>query len=109
MRMIISLLFLLKRLRILIGINNGNQFFSPVIINHPTQHIPFIGIRAQFHEPTRKVQYEIVITPKMSFGSGHHPTTLIMIKMMSEINFSVKLFWILGTGTGSLSILSEKL
>jgi ribosomal protein L11 methyltransferase len=45
----------------------------------------------------------------MSFGTGHHATTSMMIKMMSELDFSGKTVLDFGTGTGILAILSEKL
>ena len=45
----------------------------------------------------------------MSFGTGHHATTSMMIKMMSELDFSDKTVLDFGTGTGILAILSEKL
>lgn len=70
----------------------------------------FVGIRAHFHPPfSDKVQHEIVITPKMSFGTGHHATTWMMIKQMQYIDFSGKQVLDFGTGTGILAILSEKL
>jgi ribosomal protein L11 methyltransferase len=77
--------------------------FSPVIVND------FCAIRAEFHEPIKGVQYEIIITPKMSFGTGHHATTYMMIEQMSRINFKDKTVFDFGTGTGILSILAEKL
>ena len=65
---------------------NWNQVwesnFDPVIIDG------FVAIRAGFHKPVKNVRHEIVITPKMSFGTGHHATTLMMIKMMREIDFT---------------------
>jgi len=70
----------------------------------------FVGIRAHFHpdfEPT--VTYDIKITPKMSFGTGHHPTTYSMIELMQRINFKDKTVYDFGTGTGILAILAEKL
>jgi ribosomal protein L11 methyltransferase len=70
----------------------------------------FVGIRAHFHpdfEPT--VTHDIKITPKMSFGTGHHPTTYSMIELMQRINFKDKTVYDFGTGTGILAILAEKL
>jgi ribosomal protein L11 methyltransferase len=70
----------------------------------------FVGIRAYFHPNfAPPVQYEINITPKMSFGTGHHGTTYTVIQMMEEINFKGKSVYDFGTGTGILAILAEKL
>ncbi|HEV8081738.1 MAG TPA: 50S ribosomal protein L11 methyltransferase [Chitinophagaceae bacterium] len=69
----------------------------------------FAGIRASFHQPLRSVKHEIIITPKMSFGTGHHATTYLMIEQMEEINFRNKKVLDFGTGTGILAILAEKL
>ena len=68
----------------------------------------FCAIRAEFHKPITDVKHEIIITPKMSFGTGHHATTYMMIEQMREINFSNKTVFDFGTGTGILSILAEK-
>jgi ribosomal protein L11 methyltransferase len=70
----------------------------------------FVGIRAHFHPdfvPT--VTHDIKITPKMSFGTGHHPTTYSMIELMQRIDFNAKTVYDFGTGTGILAILAEKL
>jgi ribosomal protein L11 methyltransferase len=70
----------------------------------------FVGIRANFHphfDPP--VQHEINITPKMSFGTGHHGTTFTVMQMMEEMNFKDKTVYDFGTGTGILAILAEKL
>ena len=70
----------------------------------------FVGIRAHFHptfEPA--VQFEIKITPKMSFGTGHHATTFSVMQMMEHVNFIGKSVYDFGTGTGVLAILAEKL
>jgi ribosomal protein L11 methyltransferase len=83
--------------------------FQPVIINHSINNTPWVVIRAAFHESIRDVKHELIITPKMSFGTGHHATTSMMIKMMGEIDFSGKMVLDFGTGTGILAILSEKL
>ena len=70
----------------------------------------FVGIRAHFHPdfvPT--VTHDIKITPKMSFGTGHHPTTYSMIELMQRIDFNAKTVYDFGTGTGILAILAETL
>jgi ribosomal protein L11 methyltransferase len=77
--------------------------FPPVVVDH------FCAIRADFHESVKDVEHEIIITPKMSFGTGHHATTYMMIEQMRSIDFRNKTVFDFGTGTGILAILSEKL
>lgn len=77
--------------------------FQPVIVDD------FVAIRASFHEPISNVEHEIVITPKMSFGTGHHATTYMMIHQMRDIDFKGKSVLDFGTGTGVLAILAERL
>jgi ribosomal protein L11 methyltransferase len=77
--------------------------FEPVIIND------FAAVRAGFHEPVNNVQYEIIITPKMSFGTGHHATTYLMMEQMSKLDFANKSVLDFGTGTGVLAILAQKM
>ena len=79
------------------------QEFHPVVVDH------FAGIRAHFHKPLKNVQHEIIITPKMSFGTGHHATTHMMIQLMKDIDFRGKAVLDFGTGTGVLAVLAEKL
>jgi len=79
------------------------QNFEPVIIDD------FVAIRAHFHQPVSGVQHEIVITPKMSFGTGHHATTTMMIQQMRSLDIKDKTVLDFGTGTGILAILAEKL
>ena len=83
--------------------------FHPVIIDRASANIPWVAVRAAFHEPIKNAEHEIIITPKMSFGTGHHATTFMMMKMMSEIDFKEKKVLDFGTGTGILAILAEKL
>jgi len=75
--------------------------FDPVIVDD------FVSIRADFHEQIKGVEHEILITPKMSFGTGHHATTYMMIQQMREIDFKDKTVFDFGTGTGVLAILID--
>lgn len=77
--------------------------FDPVIIGD------FCAIRADFHDPVPGTKHEIVITPKMSFGTGHHATTRLMISRMRELPMRGKHIVDFGTGTGVLAILAERL
>lgn len=66
------------------------------------------GVRASFHTPMA-VQNEIVIDPKMSFGTGHHETTKQMMEMMQRLDFKNKKVWDYGSGTGILAIMADKM
>ncbi len=77
--------------------------FEPVVVDD------FVGIRASFHKPIQNVEHEIIITPKMSFGTGHHATTFLMIQQMGKMDFQNKSVFDFGTGTGVLAILAQKL
>ncbi|HPH93144.1 MAG TPA: 50S ribosomal protein L11 methyltransferase [Ferruginibacter sp.] len=77
--------------------------FEPVVVDQ------FVAIRAHFHKPVKGVQHEIIITPKMSFGTGHHATTYLVMKQMKAVDFTNKTVFDFGTGTGILAILAEKL
>lgn len=63
-------------------------------------------VRAPFH-PRANVPYEIVIEPKMSFGTGHHETTFMMIQFLLENDFKNKTVLDMGCGTAVLAILAE--
>jgi ribosomal protein L11 methyltransferase len=77
--------------------------FEPVIVED------FCEVHADFHSPSNSAKYDIIITPKMSFGTGHHATTYMMIEQMRDLNFKDKAVADFGTGTGILAILAEKL
>jgi ribosomal protein L11 methyltransferase len=77
--------------------------FEPVFVDDK------VYVRAPFHEPSGKYQYEIVIEPKMSFGTGHHATTMGMIKLMLDADFKNKSVLDMGCGTGVLAIFAKKL
>jgi ribosomal protein L11 methyltransferase len=75
----------------------------------PVQMGDFCAIRAHFHVPIPDVAHELVITPKMSFGTGHHATTYMMLQAMQQVNFHGRTVLDFGTGTGVLAILAERL
>lgn len=64
-------------------------------------------VRAPFHNKTM-AEYDIVIEPKMSFGTGHHETTHMMIQFILDTDFNNKSVLDMGCGTGILAILVEK-
>lgn len=66
-------------------------------------------IRAPFHAPLAGIQYEIVIEPKMSFGTGHHETTSLMLELLMMEDVEGKRVLDLGCGTGVLAILAYKM
>ena len=66
-------------------------------------------IRAEFHKAEKKYPYEIIITPKMSFGTGHHQTTYLMIKNQMTLDHRGKRVMDAGSGTAILSIMASKL
>jgi len=77
--------------------------FQPVTVDD------FCTVRADFHELELATEHEIVIMPKMSFGTGHHATTQLMIRMMRKLDFRDKKVFDFGTGTGILAILASRL
>ncbi|MFC0514423.1 50S ribosomal protein L11 methyltransferase [Mucilaginibacter angelicae] len=68
-----------------------------------------IYVRATFHDPKPLFEYEIVIDPKMAFGTGHHQTTAMMLGLMLENEFAGKKVLDMGCGTGILAIMAAKL
>lgn len=77
--------------------------FQPVEVND--QCI----IRAPFHVLSQKYAHELIIQPKMSFGTGHHATTRLMLQAMLNQSFANKKVFDFGSGTGILSIMALKL
>ena len=82
----------------LIEEENWNQSwesnFDPVIIPGKIQ------VRAHFHAPLETVEHQILITPKMSFGTGHHPTTKMMMLAMLASQYSPSFFMIVCQSAG---------
>lgn len=69
----------------------------------------FCYVHAPFHEKKEAFTYQILIEPKMSFGTGHHQTTQMMIELMEGIDFTGKKVLDMGSGTGILAILAKKM
>jgi len=65
-------------------------------------------IRAPFHPAEKSVEFDILIEPRMSFGTGHHESTHLMIQEMLDLNFKGKSVCDAGCGTGILAILAAK-
>jgi ribosomal protein L11 methyltransferase len=66
-------------------------------------------VRAPFHTPLDEVQYDIVIEPKMSFGTAHHETTSLMVELLLTEDLKGKRVLDMGCGTGVLAILAYKM
>ncbi|MCC7520064.1 MAG: 50S ribosomal protein L11 methyltransferase [Flavobacteriaceae bacterium] len=76
--------------------------FEPIEIENT------VSIRAPFHE-AGTVQYNLIIEPKMSFGTGHHETTHLMVQHLLKLDLQNKTVLDMGCGTAVLAILAEKL
>lgn len=74
--------------------------FEPIIVENE------VSIRAPFHK-NPNLKYDIVIEPKMSFGTGHHETTYLMIKHLMALDLRGKKVLDMGCGTGILAIFAE--
>lgn len=78
------------------------QNYEPIYVADQVQ------VRASFHEAQPQYRYDIVINPKMSFGTGHHETTSMMMEHQLELDFNNKAVLDVGCGTAILAILAEK-
>lgn len=77
--------------------------FSPIEIGND------VRIRAEFHPSEPGFMHELVVTPRMAFGTGHHATTRMMVRAMLPLDFHGKNACDLGCGTAVLAILAERL
>jgi ribosomal protein L11 methyltransferase len=75
----------------------------------PIEVEELVYVRASFHEPKPGFKYEIVINPKMSFGTGHHATTFQMLRHQGELDHAGKRVLDVGSGTGILAIMAHLL
>ena len=98
----------IKRFKTLtIPVRNWNSIwekgYSPVQIGKKCV------IRAPFHHPRKDIKHDLVISPKMSFGTAHHETTRMMLESILEREWSGQEVLDFGCGTGVLAILTEKM
>lgn len=77
--------------------------FDPIIVDDKCL------IRAPFHYDLPSYPFEIIIEPKMSFGTGHHATTHLVVSAMLNFDFKEKVVLDMGCGTGILAILAQML
>ena len=77
--------------------------FKPILVND------ICVVRAPFHAPVKDVKYDIVIEPKMAFGTGHHETTYLMMEKLLNIDVKTDHVLDMGCGTAVLAILASKL
>ncbi len=75
--------------------------FKPIVVADQ------IYVRSSFHPKNDKYKYEIIIDPKMSFGTGHSPTTTLMLEDMLKIDLKDKVVLDMGCGTGILGIFAS--
>lgn len=75
----------------------------------PVQVGNFVGVRAEFHPSFDQVDYELLIHPRMAFGTGHHETTYLVMERMRDLSFEGKAVFDYGCGTGILAILAKML
>jgi ribosomal protein L11 methyltransferase len=68
-----------------------------------------IYVRAEFHEANPSYPHEIIVQPRMAFGTGHHPTTSQVMEAMLDLDFQNKSLLDMGCGTGILAILGMQL
>jgi ribosomal protein L11 methyltransferase len=76
------------------------NYFQPIVIG------PDCVIRSSFHTDVPKARYDILIDPKMSFGTGHHETTSLMVGEMLKLDLQGKSLLDMGCGTAVLAILA---
>lgn len=77
--------------------------YQPVVVED------FCAVRATFHPPIPQVEHELIVTPKMSFGTGHHATTYMMMQQLRHLPLEQTYGLDYGCGTGVLAILAHRL
>jgi ribosomal protein L11 methyltransferase len=77
--------------------------YEPIIIDNN------VIVKAPFHQIDKNYPYELLIQPKNTFGTGHHETTQLMLRLMLQIDFTDKHVFDYGSGTGVLAIMASKM
>lgn len=77
--------------------------FDPIVVGS------WCTIKAPFHKLTSSTAHCVIIEPKMSFGTGHHETTFMMVENMKQLDLKNKKVLDMGSGTGVLAILAKKM
>lgn len=77
------------------------HYFKPIVIGNRCV------IHSSFHTDVPSAEYDIVIDPKMAFGTGHHQTTSLIIEQLLDMDLNGRMVLDMGTGTGILAILSS--
>jgi ribosomal protein L11 methyltransferase len=75
----------------------------------PVEVDGLVRVRAEHHEPDPSFKYELVITPRMAFGTGHHATTRMMARATLGLDLAGKAVCDLGCGTAVLAMLAERM
>jgi len=83
--------------------NEWEKNFSPINVDDKCY------VRANFHEAIPSIKYDILINPKMSFGTGHHETTFLVISQMLQMELAGRTVCDMGCGTSILAILAAKM
>jgi ribosomal protein L11 methyltransferase len=77
--------------------------YEPIIIDDQ------VIVKAPFHQIDKDYPYELLIQPKNTFGTGHHETTQLMLRLMLQANLKDKKVFDYGSGTGVLAIMASKM
>jgi ribosomal protein L11 methyltransferase len=77
--------------------------YEPIIIENN------VIVKAPFHQIEKSYPYELLIQPKNTFGTGHHETTQLVLRLMLQENFKNKRVFDYGCGTGVLAIMASKM
>lgn len=77
------------------------NYFKPIVIDD------LCAIHSSFHKDVPHCRYDILIDPKMAFGTGHHATTTLILRRLLSMNLTGKKVVDMGTGTGILAILAD--
>lgn len=77
------------------------NYFQPIVIGNECV------IHSSFHQDTPEARFDILIDPKMSFGTGHHETTSLMLAELLKLDVTGKSFLDMGCGTAVLAILAR--